>query len=232
MTKENKVGCLILHGFAGSRQDIAPLTNGLIQNGYEVSAPLLAGHEAGRKSLSNIKYTDWIRSAEDALFQMENRCEKVIVIGFSMGGLIGAQLYRRHDLSALVLINTPVYYWNVKQILLNLFSGSRYYFQKYLNAGTSVPIHALWEFVTLLNKTKPIFTDIVDESLIIQTLDDDTVNPKSLWFLCKNVRGPKYIITYPRGGHMVFQTQTGANICATVCDFLRRVSIKAIPVTG
>lgn len=219
---KNKTGCLILHGFAGSRSEIRSLSKKLSEKGYQVSTPLLAGHEGSRKELAAVSYRDWIQSAETALAALEKRCEKIVVIGFSMGGLIGVNLCRKHRVSGLILVNTPVYYWYLKQIFKNLSDDFETYSKKYLQAGTDKPLSALIEFVTLLNKTKPLFADISCPTLIFQTLDDDTVNPKSANYIYSKVYGQKVIKNYQTGGHEVFQTETGYRIINDICSYLKR----------
>lgn len=223
--KKNKVGCLILHGFAGTCADMAVLTERVVQTGCSVSVPLLAGHGAGRKALAQVRYADWLRSAEEALRELECRCEKVIVIGFSMGGLIGLQLCRNHKVSALVLINTPLYIWNRACIVRNLCQDFRLYTRKYFVPRTDIPLHAYWEFISFLRGVRPTPDEIETPAMIVQTLDDDTVNPRSLVALCTGIRGLKQIVTCPEGGHMVFRHPAGEKVCETVCGFLRRIEI-------
>lgn len=228
-----ETGCLILHGFAGTRLDIDPLISRMKGCGFSVCAPLLSGHEAGRDALAASRYTDWIQSAEDALKELEKRCKRVVIIGFSMGGLIGIHLCMAHHPAALILINTPLYYWNIPRIIYNLKTDFGRYSRKYLNSGSGMPLHALIEFIALLNKTKPLLPAVHCPSLIFQTLDDDTVNPKSTRCICSKIKGPKKLIIYGSGGHMVFESETCDKVCDEICTFLEELtadisSIKTI----
>jgi carboxylesterase len=218
--KKYNIGCLILHGFAGNRSEINSLVNTLSEYGYKTSAPLLAGHEASRRELARAKSADWIKSADAAYDELEDLCEKVVIIGFSMGGLIGVNLCQMHNASALVMVNTPVYYWNLKRIIKNLLCDFKFYIKKYFTASTGNPFSALVEFVSLLNKTKPLFSTITCTSLIIQTLDDDTVNPESANYIYSKIAGQKILKKYQTGGHVVFQNSTGDKICEELCNFL------------
>ena len=40
----NEVGCLILHGFTGTPQNVRPLADYLARRGLTVSVPRIAGH--------------------------------------------------------------------------------------------------------------------------------------------------------------------------------------------
>ena len=44
----NEVGCLILHGFTGTPQNVRPLADYLARRGLAVSVPRIAGHGTTR----------------------------------------------------------------------------------------------------------------------------------------------------------------------------------------
>ena len=222
--KKFDTGCLLIHGFAGSRREIDSLVSKLDEGGFPTSVPLLAGHESSRRDLARARYTDWIQSVLAAYADLEKRCNNVVVIGFSMGGLLGIQLCQVHKIQALVLINTPIFYGNMKRVVLNLRCDFRFYAKKYLISSANVPpLPALIQFVTLLNKTKPLLTNLKCTSLIIQTLDDDTIKPKSANYINSKIVGLKVLKTYPTGGHVVFQSETGEKIGAELCCFLQEL---------
>lgn len=222
--KKFETGCLLIHGFAGSRCEIDSLVSKLNEYGFLTSVPLLAGHEASCRELARAKHSDWIQSVLAAYDDLEKSCNNLVVIGFSMGGLLGIQLCQVHKIQALVLINTPIFYWNIKRIILNLRRDFRFYAKKYLTSSVNTPpLPALIQFITLLHKTKPLLTNIQCTSIIIQTLDDDTVKPKSANYIDSKIVGPKILKTYPSGGHLVFQTETGEKIGAELCCFLQKL---------
>ncbi|MGC7872689.1 alpha/beta hydrolase [Desulfosporosinus sp. SYSU MS00001] len=222
--KKHNTGYLLIHGFSGSRREIDSLVTKLNECGLPTAIPLLAGHESTRKDLARSKYTHWIQSVLDAYVDLEKRCNNVVVIGFSMGGLLGIQLCQVHKIQALVLINTPIFYGNTKRVILNLRCDFRFYVRKYLNSSANVPpLRAIIQFVILLHKTKSLLANIKCTSMIIQTLDDDTVKPKSANYLNSRIAGPKVLKTYPIGGHVVFQSETGDKISAELCCFLQEL---------
>ncbi|MDR2736773.1 MAG: alpha/beta fold hydrolase [Gracilibacteraceae bacterium] len=207
------IGVLILHGFAGSRQDIMPLHEYLDQRGYRVSSPVLSGHERARKDLAQSRYTDWIREATDAARDLKNRCDRLIVAGFSMGGLIAVHIRREEPVEKLVLINTPVYYWNIRRIAWNLAKDFKAYSKEYFMAGTDKPLPALLEFQKILGKTKPLFARVPCPVLIMQTLDDDTVQPKSADYIFSRIQSEKSLVKLERGGHYVLRTDVAPDVC-------------------
>jgi carboxylesterase len=105
-------GVLCLHGFTGTPFEIRPLAEALGRAGCTVEAPVTAGHGGTLADLASSSWTDWQRSAEDALERLRARVGggPVAVCGFSMGGLLALRLARLHPerISALVLMGVPL----------------------------------------------------------------------------------------------------------------------------
>jgi carboxylesterase len=217
----NATGCLVIHGFAGSRSEVGPLCDYLAARGYVVSVPLLAGHEGTPRELARSGRRAWIEGANSALAELKKSCGRVVVIGFSMGGLIAVQLYAHSGFDALVLINTPVYYWDVRRILKNILRDFRLYSKKYLASGRGKPLMALLEFQRLLSATKPLFSGVGCATLVLQSADDDTVSPKSAEYISARLGGRGRLVGLPRGGHIVFRGESAGQACAAIGDFIK-----------
>jgi len=220
MAELERIGILLLHGFAGARSELSPLPELLERRGFIVSVPVLPGHESTRKDLSRSKYSDWIRLAMDAAVELNGRCSELVVIGFSMGGLVAINIYRELEIKKLILINTPVYYWDISRIIKNLASNFKFYLNKYFTVSTTIPFRALAEFLKILRKTRPLFADIRCPALIIQTLDDDTVNHRSAGYIFRSVKGEKVLREYETGGHVLFGSEVASDVFLDIEAFL------------
>jgi len=199
-------GILIIHGFGGGVHEIMPLKNKLENKGYKIETPTLAGHGKTKKDLRKVGFADWINSAKEAFFSLKAECEKVVVVGFSMGGLIGVNLCVENEADKLILVNTPYYYWNFGQVAKNLKADFFAHTKNYYENIKKLPLSALVNFKKLLTHTKGLIPRISCPIYIIQTLDDDTVKPKSADFIYNNIKGEKHIIKYERGGHLALLT--------------------------
>nr|MDA8226948.1 alpha/beta fold hydrolase [Desulfitobacterium hafniense] len=175
----NRIGCLIIHGFGGNINEVEPLISYLIEQGYKVMAPGLKGHTGKREDLKAVKYTEWIASAETDLLALLSDCKKVYIIGFSMGGLIAVNLGLKHRISGIVTLNTPIYYWNIKRIIINIASDlvnrDFKYSKRYINSSKKLPFLALLNFRLLLSKTKPKVKALKCPIFVAQAINDDTV---------------------------------------------------------
>ena len=105
-------GVLCLHGVTGTPFEIRPLAEALGRRGCSVMAPMLAGHGGSLADLAASGWPDWLRSAEDALDELQARVGggPVAICGFSMGGLLALRLARLHPerISALVVMSAPL----------------------------------------------------------------------------------------------------------------------------
>ena len=89
-------GCLLIHGFAGTPPEVRELGTHLAAHGYDVMAPLLAGHGLSPEAMRATRWTDWVASAEEALKMLRRDCSEVFVGGQSLGGSLALHLAARH----------------------------------------------------------------------------------------------------------------------------------------
>ena len=102
-------GCLLLHGFTGTPQNVRPLADYLARRGLTVSVPRIAGHGTSVDDLDETGPTEWLASAEEALAGLRERCRQIVVAGISLGGTYALELARRHpDLLGVVVMAAPV----------------------------------------------------------------------------------------------------------------------------
>ena len=104
----NEVGCLILHGFTGTPQNVRPLADYLARRGLAVWVPRIADGTTVQ-DLDATGPEDWLGSAEQALADLRSRCATVFVAGISLGGTYTLELTRRHqDLAGVIVMAAPV----------------------------------------------------------------------------------------------------------------------------
>lgn len=228
MENTNKIACLIIHGFIGNIDDIKSLDDYLKEKGYYTSCPKLKGHTGNPKDMKTANYIDWIRSAEEDLIDLMKKTDRLVLVGFSMGGLIAMNLGRKYDLEAIVTINTPIYYWNFKMILSNIMRDIRkkewLYLRRYIQAKKDAPIISLINFLRLLNNTKAKIRNIKCSFLIVQTKDDDTTRLKSADYIYNNISSKdKKIKYYDKGGHKVLASQYKEEVIMNIETFIKNL---------
>ena len=136
----NKVGCLIIHGFGGNTNEVKPLADLLSERGFVTLCPQLEGHTGRRKDFANSNYKGWIKSAEDAFIQLKSECDNIVLLGFSLGGLIAVNLAAKYDVLAVVTLSMPVYYFDTKKLFENLKGDIKAFFKKVTKRETVIAI--------------------------------------------------------------------------------------------
>jgi len=88
---------LALHGFAGTPNEVRVLTEVAARLHLPARAPRLAGHDADVKNLLAATWSDWVRGATLALFDLADAAgTPVVVAGLSLGALLAAHLAAAH----------------------------------------------------------------------------------------------------------------------------------------
>jgi len=86
-----------------------PIAEALAGKGLAVDLPLLPGHGTDQADLVDKRWDDWSGAAEQALGDLEKRCEEVVVVGLSVGGTLACWLAERHsEIRAITVVNPMV----------------------------------------------------------------------------------------------------------------------------
>lgn len=91
------VGCLMLHGFLGSPISSRPLAEYLSAHGVSVHCPLLPGHGQLPNKLYGFTRNDWLAEAREGLVALRQKCDRIFIMGHSMGNVLGAHLAAGND---------------------------------------------------------------------------------------------------------------------------------------
>ncbi|HYH01763.1 MAG TPA: alpha/beta fold hydrolase [Bacillota bacterium] len=216
---------ILIHGFGGNISEIAPLATFLNEKGYPAICPSLKGHTGLKQDLKKTTYQDWISSVAEELVKVKPNYQNLILVGFSMGGLIAINLALQHQVTAVITINTPIFYWDFKRIGINLIAdvqtGNFKHIQRYIHSSVSLPLKALVNFRAILNKTKPLIKQVTCPILVLQGTDDDTVQPVSANYIYNNVRSNvKQIAFLDNSGHVMLQSPAAGQAMNRVSQFV------------
>lgn len=114
---EQRVGMLLLHGLCGTPAEVRYVANGLTRQGIEVVCPRLTGYVGSPEEISASSWTDWVRSAEDALVELHQSCDTVIVGGLSTGAVLALMLAAKHpDKVDAVTLYSPTLWLSGRQV--------------------------------------------------------------------------------------------------------------------
>lgn len=105
-----RTGVVLFHGFTGNPNSLRPLAERIHAEGYTVEVPLLPGHGTEWRDLAKTRYVDWRGEAELVVDRLTERCDRVVLVGLSMGGSLALDVASRRpaDVAGVAAINAQI----------------------------------------------------------------------------------------------------------------------------
>ena len=209
------MGCLLIHGFTGCPAEMRLLGEKLKEDGYTVRGVKLKGHGTSVEDMKNSSWLEWIASAEEELLYLQSKCERVVVIGLSMGAVIALNLASKYDVSGVVSLSAPIKIINKGVYYAWLFRFFQKYsireqkevhpdIKDYFIVYDKIPLVSVSNLVKLIRKTKRKLRKVKCPALIIQSKDDNTIEYRSAEIILNKIRASfKKLVFLKDGGHSV-----------------------------
>jgi carboxylesterase len=213
------IACLLIHGFSGSPLEMRWLGTYLAGHGIRVEGVRLAGHGTEPEALTHLTWHDWLHTASEGLARLLHGRERVVIVGFSMGGLLGLHLCMAHpeQVSGIVTISSPIFFrdrrihlipmvrhvvrWHsIKRPANNMDpeANTRY------NSYRRYPLVAVDHLLDLMRVTRKVIPQVTTPALIMHGLHDRVIHPKSAAYLFKRIGSPqKELMWWRNSGHGV-----------------------------
>lgn len=228
-------GVLLVHGFTGLPAELFLLGEFLNGAGFTVLCPRLAGHGTDENNLMRTTRDDWFNSVLDGFHLLRGACEKIFVVGHSMGGLLTLKLSTEKNLSKIVTLAAPIFIdegLGLKNLPPKEFCGNACIVQPRRKlfdvpqAANEVykktPLISVHELVALIDEVKNFLPKVNAPILIMHGEDDHTAQPRSARFIMDNIGSPdKKIITVPNSGHLLPLDENRDFVFDGILNFLR-----------
>ncbi len=107
--KGNPTGVLLIHGFTATTAEVRLIGKKLRNDGFTTAAPLLPGHGTRPDDLNKATWRMWLGKVKEFYEQLARDCDRVFVIGESMGALLAIELAAQHpEIEGLMLFAPTV----------------------------------------------------------------------------------------------------------------------------
>lgn len=233
--KGGSAGVLLIHGFTGLPAGMLLLGKFLNDAGFSVLCPRLAGHGTNEQDLMRTTRDDWYNSVLDGFYILRGACEKIFVVGHSMGGLLTLKLSTEHDVAKIVTLAAPIFIddgMGLKNLPPKELCGNACTFtpRKKLddvppavnNVYDKTPLVSVHELLDLIADVKNLLPKITAPILIMHGEEDHTAQPRSARFIMDNVGSSvKKIITVPDSGHLLPFAENREFVFEAVLNFIR-----------
>ena len=172
-----------IHGFGVRRTaEFAPLVDYFQKTGYNVICPTI--FDTNNSSDNNME--DWISRCEEVVDNLLKNNKQVILIGFSMGGVIACKIAAEKNIKKLVLI-APAFSYLTMNNAVNFISKSVGAHDNKSKVSL-MPSNFTKTFTAIVDTYKDKVNNIITPCLIIHGLDDEVIPYTSSCKIIKKIK--------------------------------------------
>ena len=243
--KIRKIGILICHGYKSSPREVAALASFFNGFGFKVYVVRLRGHGTSPVNIKDVLWQEWNDSLQRGYAILRSICSKVIVVGFSTGGLLSlvAASHKTHGLSAIVSINAAlklksirakmvpgINIWNEMLEKLHIEHGKLEYVDDIpenpdFNYSRNY-LKGVEELGKLMDECHESLKKILVPTLIIQASQDPVVDPISGKMIYENIKSKNKILFEPNfTNHVIINGDRKEEVFAMIKDFLHTLNL-------
>ncbi|AYC30371.1 alpha/beta hydrolase [Paenisporosarcina cavernae] len=226
-------GVLCIHGFTGGPYEVLPFAHYLREKtDWTIAVPTLPGH-GSTLQLKNWNAENWLMEAETAYRNLSRDVDRVIVVGFSMGGLIALYLAMRYPVHKLVLLSAAAKYispaqmaQDMKEVAKDVFHGKvreSSLLKQYRYKWANTPLRATMQFLRVAKLVRPYYAQINPPVCIVQGKLDGIVPFTSAHYLFEQLGSTeKKLIFSETGKHHICYSDDCEDWFASVFSFLEK----------
>ena len=237
--KKNKIGLLLSHGYKSAPLEILELAKHLSDKDISVYGVRLKGHGTHPLDLKQWSWQDWYNSYLKGLVALNADCEKVIVGGFSTGGILALLSASRNPslVDGVISINAPlklqdiktkltpaINFWNELLDLTNIEKGKLEYVEdspEYPEINYSRNyLKGVMELEKLMKVCREELKKIIAPTLIIQSKKDPVVKPESANIIYQNLNSDKKLLTLDLDNHVIVRGRGKEKVFSAVEQFI------------
>ncbi len=206
-----KRGILFIHGFTGNTTEVQPLVDYLMgkRSEWTCSVVTLTGHGEAL-NLKGVSSEHWFRDVENAYRLLEKQVDEVIVVGFSMGGLLALYLALRYRVKKLILLSTAAKFVDVKKLFLTckelikqrkqLTTAQARFLQAAINQTRHMTVPTMKHFLKVVHTVLPYLHRIHQPTMIIQGEKDGVVPKEAASFLYEQIQSVDKQMYFSKSG--------------------------------
>jgi carboxylesterase len=208
-------GILMLHGFTATPGTLLPMGQALAAGGrHLVRGILLPGHGTNAREMTQTTWRDWLHAACAAFDEMAHICEKVSVVGLSMGATLALLLAESRPVFRVVSIAAALKPLDRK----SLFAPLIWRFLPYLEGENAIPppgflkeydvsyectpVRNVCDLNRLMRMAKTGLHKITCPLLAVQAGRDEAVHPISTRWILERVKGKRALLYLPNSPHV------------------------------
>jgi esterase/lipase/1-acyl-sn-glycerol-3-phosphate acyltransferase len=239
----NSLGILLVHGYMASPKEMEEMAKYFNNLGFKTYCVRLKGHGTSPTNIEDIKWQDWYDSLNTGYAALKLVCNKVMIIGFSTGGLLSlmAGFTKDSQLAGVVCINpalklndirakfvSGIYLWNEILDKFKIKKGQLRYVENHpenpdINYSRNY-VNGMEQLELLMNYCEKNLENITCPTLIIQSKEDPIIDNKeakiSLEKINSNIREFQEIDSLK---HVIIKGEGSIRVLEFIKDFIGKI---------
>ena len=243
------IGILLVHGWTSAPQDMTDLGKHLADKGHTVLGVRLPGHATRPADLNRIRWRDWSAAVEDGHSLLEPTCDRIFVMGLSLGGALALLLAASRPVAGVVAMATPyevpprtsirwlryllpalrpisTFLRYVPKPSINDYKDQQAY-RDHVSYGV-FPIRSVPEVASLLKRLREQLPTLRAPVLLMHAVEDRGVSPDNARSIFSQVGSDeKELVWIENSGHVITLEPARRQVYDLAAGFVEQVSEKA-----
>lgn len=226
---------ILVHGFGASATETRPLGNFLCKNGYDVAGVLLSGHGTNSRNMDDVNWKDWYNDIEQVYQERSGEYKQVFIGGLSFGGAVTLYSTTKLKFDGIFTINALYRLkgtWTFFAWTSHFFKSHRprsprriqWYIDHDLFAYQEDSTYAAYQMLKFLKSLHKEIRKIKSPVLILQSLEDKTVNPQSAKWIYEDLRTEKELVMLDKGDHIITVDENSGEVFERILNFINKIS--------
>lgn len=216
--KTKSIGILLCHGYKSASKEMSELAKFLSGFGFKIYVARLDGHGTAPHQMQDTAWQDWYNSLQKGYCALNSSCSKIILIGFSTGGLLSLLMSANkkplNKLAGIIAINSAlqlkdlkakfvsgINLWNELLEKLKIDSGKLLFVDDvpenpHINYSRNY-LKGVVELEKLMSECSKNLYKITTPTLVIQGDNDPIVNPISGKIIYDNIGSKNKVLFEP-----------------------------------
>jgi carboxylesterase len=235
------IGVLLVHGLNADTSDYAELATLLEAAGYITENVLLPGHGPGTHSRKKpaTGWLEWASTVRSALQALKQRCDRVFLVGHSLGGALCLHVAAHEPVTGIVVMCAPLYLqpWmlfavslakhitpsvpSLREDVRDPHARWRYPRGEY-RWTPMLPVESMLRYLPHLRTELPTITA---PALVMHAQHDHVVPAHDGREIYRLLGSPeKYLVTFHRSYHVIMKDYEREEVFARTRTFIQQVA--------
>jgi carboxylesterase len=225
----DSTGILLTHGFTAATTEVRLMAKYLHDNGFTTAGPLLPGHGKTVEEMNRVRWQDWVEAVDKTYLELTKNCDKIFVIGESMGALLSMEMTLRHPEIAGAMLFAPALITPKLGISELIWPFKDYIYKS--NADESMPwqgfnvypLHAASQFAKFQRYVKKRMPEVVVPTLIFQGRLDRSIDPMGAVKVLETINSDdKELIWLEESTHCILLDKQLPDVEKICLDFIKK----------